>query len=195
VKTRLGNPWLPLGLLVVALVVAKCKGDAGEPGAAGATGDTGPTGPAGPSATTQVLATSNLSLSLTCATPTVITSLPLTGPAVYLITASGFLFSNGGTQVQVNIDFYRDASQLAHGEMGALVNATSHVEESYSYSRLVNVSGATATIQIRGCRTQGDGTPVVFSNSINGTRVGTGTGAQLQSVEMRPAFGRVGPPR
>jgi hypothetical protein len=116
----------------------------------------------------------------------------LTGPATYLITGSGFLFSSGGTQVHMSVNFYRDASQLAHGEVGSIVNATGFVPASYAWSRLVNVTLASSTFEIRGCRQGGDGTPIVFGNSLNATRIGTGTGAQVQAIELG-APGRVGP--
>jgi hypothetical protein len=179
VKSRTDQSLSVLGLVALTLIVATCKGDAGAAGPAGAAGAAGPTGP---SNTTQVLNTGNLSISLTCGTRTVLTTMALTGPATYLITASGFLFSSGGTQVHVSIDFFRDAAQLAHGEVGSIVNVTGFVPASYSWSRLVNVAGATSTFEVRACRLGGDGTPVTFTNSLNATQIGTGTGAQ--SIEM-----------
>jgi hypothetical protein len=170
-----------LGLMAVSLVVATCKGDAGAAGVAGPTGATGADGAAGPSATAQNRSDANTAISLVCATPTVITTLTITGPAVYLISASGYVFSSGATPSQVLLaaNIFRDAVQLAHGEVGASLNATGHLPGSYAWARLVSVTGATSTIQVRGCRQSGDGTPTVFSNSLTATLVGSGTGPQL----------------
>jgi hypothetical protein len=51
------------------------------------------------------------------------------------------------------------------------------------HSRLVDVPLAGAAITVQACREEGTGLAQAFSNSLNATLVGTGTGAQV----IRPA--------
>ena len=108
---------------------------------------------------------------------TVITTLTVSGPALYLVNASGYVFSNQAPakEVTLSLGLYRDNTPLTLGQVGSLLGSggTQSEPEAYAFSRLVTVPGSSATISVKGCGFA-SGTPSVFSNDLVATLT-TGT--------------------
>jgi hypothetical protein len=160
-------------------------GPQGAQGIQGPKGDKGDTGDIGPSRTDQNRSDGNTEVSLTCTPMTQLTALTLSGPATYLVSASGSFYTEGTAPIQAiaNVDLYRDAAQLVHSEVGVEKTTAGYLAGMYGITRLVNVTGATATISLRSCRRSGAGVPTAFGNTMTATLVQSGVGAQALSPQ------------
>jgi hypothetical protein len=155
------------------------RGLPGPQGPKGATGAAGAQGPPGPAQSKEARLDGNFAIPTSCASgmKTAITSVTLAGPALYLVNASGYVFSNEAPPKEVTLSLwlYRDDTFLALGQVGSPLGSggTASEPEAYAFSRLVTVPGPSATISVKGCGFA-SGTPSVFSNDLVATLT-TGT--------------------
>jgi hypothetical protein len=140
--------------------------------------------------TSQAYTLGNLPLSNSAASPTTITSLTLPGPGQYLVTAAGMAWSDVNND-RAGIEIARNGTAISSFFNQIGLN-TNNQPANYAITRLVSVSGASATIVVRGWRDQGTGTINVFENSLTATRVASGSGAQ-RALTARSS-GTVGAP-
>src|SRR5438876_5051538 len=102
-------------------------GPRGPVGATGVQGPPGSQGPPGPAQSKEARLDGNFAISTACSSGmrTVITTLAVAGPALYLVNASGYVFSNEvpPKEVTLSVALYRDNTLLTVGGVSSLVGS------------------------------------------------------------------------
>jgi hypothetical protein len=158
------------------------QGAQGPQGPQGSQGPQGVQGPTGPSETFY----NDRSAALTIPEPggglgTAITTLTLSGPATYLISATGTITRNAlgnGDSAAHQVQLRRDADLLKAMTVTPVKGTTAAATATYSMTALVNVTGPSQVLNINGFNQNGGGTSSSANHAgLSATLVGSGTGA------------------
>ncbi len=175
-------------------------GPTGPTGPAGPPGATGERGPIGPSNSVESRGRADTAIGADDTHPVALTTVTVSGPASYLVTASGSVFPGGAVPgncdggFQLDLDAFAGAhSGLSFNEAGGSVDASgNYVVGTYAVIQLVAVPSGSHTLTIDAWKHLGTDPCETFENSLVATQVGSAT--VMGAAIGNEAGAAVGPP-